>query len=244
MVRTASVMAEAIATGLVARAVVLDGGSADDTATIARDLGVEVLKVGGVLPALGPLLGKGDSLFRGVHAIDADGYVFLDADLGNLSVSHVAVLVDALRRVLDTNSPALVKGGFVRIDEHGVPRTIPGGRITEEVARPLLAQAAPSLARLSQPLSGQVALPAGVARSLRFATGYGLEIAMLLDVVAAHGEEAVIEVDMGMVHNRWKPDDALDEVRIQVLAAAALCGIVDDEHGPFTHPEVVFRVPQ
>ena len=174
-----------------------------------------------LLPELGEVLGKGDSLFRGVHTVDADWYVFLDADLGNVSLSHVAALVAPI----GIDGVMFVKGGFVRIDETGRPRAVPGGRVTEEIVRPVLVEAAPELARLSQPLSGQVAVRGDMARSMRFFSGYGIEIAMLVDVWRDHGIDAIVEADMGEVHNRFKPDQALIDVERDVKWAMSWCGI-------------------
>ena len=181
MARTAAVAREAIDTGLVTSATVLDGGSTDRTADIARQSGVDVLHIPSVMPDLGEVLGKGDSLYRGTRVIDADWYVFLDADIGNIAVSHVAALVAPIATATDTGI-VFVKGGFVRVDENGKPRAVPGGRVTEEVARPYLRTVSAELAALSQPLSGQVAIRSDVARSISFVTGYGVEIAMLIDV--------------------------------------------------------------
>lgn len=219
--RTARVMREALDSGLVDRAVVLDGGSTDRTASVARSAGVEVLHAPSLLPSLGEVLGKGDSLFRGVHSVEADWYVFLDADLGNVSLGHVAALVAPI----STNGVVFVKGGFVRVDDAGMPRPIPGGRVTEEVVRPVLEQVAPELARLSQPLSGQVALRGDVARSMRFVTGYGIEIAMLVDIWREHGAAAIVEADMGEIHNRFKPDYALVGVSRDVRWAMHWSGV-------------------
>jgi len=181
---TALVMREALDAGLVSRAVVLDGGSTDDTASIALSFGVEVLAVSSLMPSLGAeVLGKGDSLFRGVHSVDADWYVFLDADLGNVCIDHVT----AFTSLIDTPGVSFLKGGFVRVDEFGVPRDIPAGRVTELVGRPLLRRVHNSLAGFSQPLSGQVAIAGPLARSLTFATGYGVEVAMMIDVFRAVG---------------------------------------------------------
>lgn len=221
MHRTAAVARQALDVGIVTSATVLDGGSRDATSAVARDAGIDALWMPGVMPELGPVLGKGDSLFRGTRAIEADWYVFQDADIGNIAVSHVAALVAPVGR----DGVVFVKGGFVRVDENGVPRMVPGGRVTETVARPLLRQLAPELAALSQPLSGQVAVRADVARGLRFVTGYGVEIAMLIDVWRAHGAAGVVEADMGEIQNRWKPDDALDSVASQVSVAAAMRGL-------------------
>jgi glucosyl-3-phosphoglycerate synthase len=226
LVRTAAVAREAIDTGLVTTATVLDGGSTDRTADIARSAGIDILHVPSLMPHLGEVLGKGDSLYRGVHAVDADWYVFLDADIGNIAVSHVAALVAPIATASETDV-VFVKGGFLRIDDNGKPRPVPGGRVTETIARPLLARVAPELAVLSQPLSGQVAINGEVARNLGFITGYGVEIAMLIDVWSRFGMRGIVEADMGEVQNRFKPDSALDIVTRDVNQAMFLRGHVD-----------------
>lgn len=218
--RTAAAALDALAAGDVTSVHVLDGGSRDATCDVARAHGLDVVEVGGVMAELGPVLGKGDSLFRGVHSIDADWYVFLDADLGNISRTHIA----ALAVPIGAPGVSFVKGGFVRVDENDQPRPVPGGRVTEEFGRPLLGEVAPVLAELSQPLSGQVAIEASLARSLSFVTGYGVEIAMLIDVWRTVGMTGLVEADMGRVNNRWKPDDALDDVIYDVVGAAHLRG--------------------
>jgi glucosyl-3-phosphoglycerate synthase len=118
-----------------------------------------------------------------------------------------------------------VKGGFVRVDHNGIPRPVPGGRVTEEVARPFLRTVSTELAALSQPLSGQVAINGEVARSLGFVTGYGVEIAMLIDIWARFDLRGIVEADMGEVQNRFKPDSALDTVADEVRQAIAMRGI-------------------
>ena len=226
MPRTAAAARAALDKGLVTRAVVLDGGSHDATSRIALDGGFEVIDVRTVLfdGRTETVNGKGDSLARGVRAIEADWYVFLDADLGNVSVDHVGALVAPIAESQMTGV-RFVKGGFRRVDEHGVPRAVAGGRVTEEVGRQLVARVAPELAALTQPLSGQVAIEGGLARSLTIENGYGIEIAMLIDVWRTVGPSGMVEVDMGDINNRWKSDDALDTVTRDVLAAAASRGV-------------------
>jgi glucosyl-3-phosphoglycerate synthase len=237
--RTAAVAREALDAGLVHSAYVLDGGSTDHTADVARDVGIQVLDVPSLSPELGPVLGKGDSLFRGVHSVAADWYVFLDADLGNISLSHL----QALAAPIGSEGVQFVKGGFVRVDEQGVPRAVPGGRVTEEVGRPLLRTVAAELAEFSQPLSGQVAIRAELAKSLSFVTGYGVEIAMLIDVYRAVGLQGIVEANMGAVNNRWKPDDALGDVMREVTAGAAMRGVDIGCVKPMTLPVLRDRQP-
>lgn len=234
---TARVARDAHNEGLVSSVYVLDGGSTDETVNIAKAHKVDVVDVTRCFTELGPVLGKGDSLFRGVHSIRADWYVFLDADLGNVNREHIAALV----KPISTGKVRFVKGGFVRVDEHGQPREIPGGRVTEEFGRPLLRCVSSELADLSQPLSGQIAIEGKLARSLNFLTGYGIEIAMLIDIWRSEGSAAIIEADMGAVNNRWKPDADLGDVIDDVVSAAQLRGIT----GVFPHREatVVERKP-
>ena len=231
--RTAAVAREAIDTGLVTSATVLDGGSTDRTADIARASGIDVLHVPSLMPHLGEVLGKGDSLYRGVHSVDADWYVFLDADIGNIAVSHIAALVAPIATAAESGV-VFVKGGFVRVDENGTPRPVPGGRVTEEVARPFLRTVSTELAALSQPLSGQVAINGEVARSLGFVTGYGVEIAMLIDVWSRSGMRGIVEADMRHIQNRWKPDADLEVVIEDVRSAMNV---------PEQGPRIVMRRP-
>jgi glucosyl-3-phosphoglycerate synthase len=116
---------------------------------------------------------------------------------------------------------------------------VPGGRVTEEVARPFLRTVSTELASLSQPLSGQVAINGEVARNLGFVTGYGVEIAMLIDIWARFGMNGIVEADMGEVQNRFKPDSALDIVSREVGQAIFLRGGLKALAG--THVSLVER---
>ena len=237
LVRTTEVMREALEAGIVQSAYVLDGGSTDNSVFIATAHEIKCISVSTLQPELGPVLGKGDSLYRGVHAIEADWYVFLDADLGNISVDHIRALTEKIGQ----RDIRFIKGGFIRVDENGLPRRVHAGRVTEEVGRPLLAHVSPVLTGLSQPLSGQVAIEATLARSLTFVTGYGVEIAMLIDIYRGVGPDAMAEAYMGTVNNRYKPDDALDDVRDHVLAGATLRIVTLPDYGLVTHGSVTNR---
>jgi glucosyl-3-phosphoglycerate synthase len=113
--------------------------------------------------------------------------------------------------------------------------------VTEEVGRPLLVQVDAVLATLSQPLSGQVAISGQLARSLQFVTGYGIEIAMLIDVYRAVGMAGIVEADMGLVNNRWKPDGDLTNVMNEVTAGAAMRGVMNACAEPFGLPVLFNR---
>jgi glucosyl-3-phosphoglycerate synthase len=236
---TLQVMSEAIRRGVVSRAVVLDSGSIDDTALIVREAGIECIDTATVCGGNEPVLGKGDSVWRAISSIRADMYVLMDADLGNVSTDHIDALAQPL---LHDGDVMFVKSGFVRVDEHGVPREKAAGRVTEEVGRPLAARESIRLAEFSQPLSGQIAVRRSALRGLSIATGYGLEIAMLIDMWRQFGDRGMMEVDWGHIFNRWKPDEALTEVATQVLAGASLRGVTLPRHGVVADSQVVDRL--
>ena len=57
----------------------------------------------------------------------------------------------------------------------------------------------------------------------------------------AVGADGIIEADMGTINNRYKPDDALEDVRDQVLAGAALRIITMPDYGLVMHGQVTNR---
>ena len=65
--------------GVIDQVVVVDD-STDGTAEIARELGAEVHDQEQLLPELGPVLGKGDAMWRALHVLTGEVVCFLDAD--------------------------------------------------------------------------------------------------------------------------------------------------------------------
>ena len=193
--------------GAVDDLVVVDDGSTDATAAIARAAGARVVSTDG-----GP--GKGQALRRAVAETTADVLVFLDADVVNFTPRYVTALTSAF--VADPGLK-LVKGAYGR-PLHGRPGE--GGRVTELVARPLLERFFPELATVRQPLSGECALTRDLAERLDFEDGYGVEIGALIDTYLAYGRKAIAEVDLGdeRIH-RNRPLSELTVHARDVLAA-------------------------
>jgi glucosyl-3-phosphoglycerate synthase len=193
--------------GTVDDLVVIDDGSTDATAAIARAGGARVVSTDG-----GP--GKGQALRLAVAETTADILVFLDADVVNFTPRYVTALTSAL--VADRGLK-LVKGAYGR-PLHGQPGE--GGRVTELLARPLLERFFPELATVTQPLSGECALTRDLAERLCFDDGYGIEIGALIDTYLACGRRAIAEVDLGddRVH-RNRPLHELTVHARDVLAA-------------------------
>jgi glucosyl-3-phosphoglycerate synthase len=203
--------------GLVDEVLVVDGGSSDDTASVAAAAGARVLR----LPATsdGQLLtGKGGALWWGQQQAAGDLLVFLDADV---LPSRAATAARLLTPLLLDPSVAFVKAAFDRpLTVDGVLQHGSGGRVTELLARPLINAWWPPLAGFVQPLSGELAVRRDLLSRLPFATGYGLELAMLIDVLELVGLEAMAQVDIGERHHRHHSDAALGRMSAEVLAAA------------------------
>jgi len=194
--------------GLVDQAIAVDAASEDGTAQLALAHGLEVHQEEELLPRFGPVLGKGDALWRSLAVARGDVVVFADSDTANFGGHFVAGLVGPL---LADPAIQFVKGSFYR----------DAGRVTELTARPLLAAFYPELAAFGQPLAGEVAARRDILRAIPFCTGYAVESAMLIDVLAAAGLDAMAQVDLGTRANPHQPLPALGRMSYEVVQALA-----------------------
>ncbi|NHA66511.1 glucosyl-3-phosphoglycerate synthase [Phycicoccus flavus] len=202
---------------LVDELVVLDSDSTDATAAVAAAAGATVHAAADVRPDLGPARGKGEALWKSLHVTRGDVLVFVDADLVEWDVGFVSGLLAPL---LTDPTVALVKAVYDRplLDAAGHEAET-GGRVTELVARPLLALHRPDLAGLVQPLAGEWAVRRSVFERFSVPVGYGVEIAAVLDTAAALGADAVAQVDLGRRAHRHHRHDTLGPMAVQVLSA-------------------------
>lgn len=202
--------------GLVDQVLVVDADSEDGSADVAAAAGAQVVSQAELMPELGPVLGKGDAMWRSLGAVRGDLVVFVDADTRDFSPHFVTGLAGPL---IAAGEIRFVKGSYLRPFAAGAAE-LPGGggRVSQLTARPLLSAFYPDLAGLTQPLAGEIAAPRDVLESVPFSTGYAVEIAMLLDVRAAVGAGAIAQVDIGERRNHHQPLDALRPMADAVLA--------------------------
>jgi glucosyl-3-phosphoglycerate synthase len=204
--------------GVVDQVVVVDH-STDGTAQIARELGAEVHDQERLLPELGPVLGKGDAMWRALHVLSGDVICFLDADTEQFGPHFACGLLGPL---LCGQEIEFVKGFYRRPFKIG-EMTLPdgGGRVTELTARPLLNLFYPELAAVEQPLAGEVAARRELLERLPFVTGYGVDIALLLDAHREAGLDAIAQVDLDVRQNAHQPLRDLGPMAFSVLRALA-----------------------
>src|SRR5204862_3451907 len=97
-----------------------------------------------------------------------------------------------------------------------------GGRVTELMARPLLNLFYPELAGFRQPLAGEFAATRELLQRLPFASGYAVEIAMLIDAWREVGLDGLAQVDIEMRQNRHQPLRELTPMAYAVLRAVCV----------------------
>jgi glucosyl-3-phosphoglycerate synthase len=212
-------LAELRRAGAIDEIVVVDAASADGTAAAARRAGAIVCQEAELMPAFGPVLGKGDAMWRALSVLTGELVCFLDADTEGFSGHFVTGLLGPL---VCEPGISFAKGSYRRpIVQGGVEDADGGGRVNRLTARPALRVFYPELGEVRQPLAGEVAARRQLLEGLPFATGYGVEIAMLIDVWREHGLEAIAQVDLGEHHNRHQPLSALAPMAGTVLATLA-----------------------
>ncbi|HEX5541431.1 MAG TPA: glucosyl-3-phosphoglycerate synthase [Micromonospora sp.] len=203
---------------LVDELIVVDSRSTDDTAAVAAAAGATVVSQDEMTRGLPRLEGKGDALWAGLAAAEGDVVVFVDADLREFRPHFVTGLLGPL---LTDASVAFVKGFYHRplVGSAGVEPE-GGGRVTELVARPLLNLFWPELAGFIQPLAGEYAGRRATLERLPFVSGYGVETAMLIDLLELVGLDALAQVDLGERLHRHQDTEALGRMSAQIILTA------------------------
>jgi glucosyl-3-phosphoglycerate synthase len=196
-----------VGSGLINEFVVVDDGSTDATATVARDAGARVHRIAGGV-------GKGLAMAEGALVARGDLVVFLDADVTDTDPAWIPQLLGPL--LLD-EEVELVKGFYQR-PFGGQPTG--GGRVTELTARPVLALLFPELADVLQPLAGETAMRRATLLDLQIESNYGVEIGLLIDVAVRFGAPSIAQVDLGRRTHRNRPLEELGPMARDVLRVA------------------------
>jgi len=195
---------------LVDELIVLDDRSTDDTAVVAASVGATVIPIEAVHAVHGVGHGKGNVLWASLAASTGDFVVWMDGDVTSFQPDWIAKL---LAPMIDDDTVALVKATFHRPTQMGG-----GGRTTELVTRPLMSLYYPELTGLNQPLAGEYAGRRTVLEQLSFVQGWGVEIAMLIDVAQRYGADAIAQVDLGVREHRHRSLHALSVQAAEVMA--------------------------
>ncbi|MFB8213198.1 MULTISPECIES: glucosyl-3-phosphoglycerate synthase [Streptomyces] len=201
---------------LVDELVVIDSGSTDATAAVARAAGARVVHRDAILPRVPALPGKGEVLWRSLLVTSGEIVCFVDADLRDFSADFVSGTVGPL---LTDPGVQFVKAMYDRPLGNAAGQ---GGRVTELVARPLLNLHWPQLAGFVQPLGGEYAVRRSLLERLPFPVGYGVELGLLVDALHTVGLDALGQVDVGVRVHRHQDGQALGRMAAAIYRTAQL----------------------
>ena len=184
--------------GVIDEVLVIDDHSTDATSAVAAAAGARVRASEDILPDYGEGHGKGEVLWKSLLETSGDVVLWCDSDLTGFHHRFVSGLLGPLLCESDVD---FVKGFYRRPEAEGEG----GGRVTELVARPLIALLFGELAGIKQPLSGEYGGRRDLLERLPFVEGYGVEIGLLIDIARSVGTDGIVQVDLDVRHHRNRP---------------------------------------
>jgi glucosyl-3-phosphoglycerate synthase len=200
---------------LVDEILVIDSDSTDNTREIAADAGARVFRSAEIAPDTGTHAGKGENLWKALHATTADILCYLDGDIANFHPGFVTGLIGPLLTVPGID---YVKAYYERPLANGdAVHSSGGGRVSEILVRPLISSFYPELNAILQPLSGEYAARRSLLESLPFPTGYGVEIAHLIDLARAGKLQRIAQTDLVRRIHRNRDDGELGDTAFAIL---------------------------
>ncbi len=179
---------------LIDEIAIIDAGSTDKTAEIAKNYDIDVYTEAEIMPEVGRQRGKGEALWKSLAVLKGDIVAWIDTDIKNIDPRFVYGIIGPLLTRQDIH---FVKAHYRRpIKEGDVLMQSGGGRVTELVVRPFLNLFYPELSALAQPLSGEYAGRRSLLEQIPFYTGYAVETAMIIEIWRRLGLSGMAQVDL------------------------------------------------
>jgi hypothetical protein len=177
-------------------AVIVPGAGSDHAVIVVDACGPDVPATVGLrvdpdrlVERFGAVLGVGDAIWRALSIMSAE--IICVSSEWPLEPAQIERLT---RPLIEDPGLMLASGVDGPLPLRPGPRR--GDRLTELVARPLVARYQPTLAGLRQPLLGSFAARRSLLRTLPFPVGAGVRLSLLIDTVLGHGRDAVGEVTL------------------------------------------------
>ena len=174
-----------------------------------------VFRAAEIAPEYGSHYGKGENLWKALHAAQGDLICYLDGDIANFHAGFVTGLVGPL---LTDPGIDYVKAYYERplASGDGI-HSVGGGRVSEILVRPMISMFYPELAPILQPLSGEYAARRSLLETLPFPTGYGVEIAHLIDLVRDGKLGRIAQTDLVRRIHRNRDEGELGDTAFAIL---------------------------
>jgi hypothetical protein len=187
-----------------------------------------------VLPRYGSYRGKGEALWKSLHATSGDLIAWSDTDITDW---HPRFLYGTLGPLLQEKRLGYVKAYYQRpIVEGGQLKEGGGGRVTELVARPLINLFFPELSGYIQPLAGEYAGRRSHLEAIPFFTGYAVEIGHLIDLMDRFGLNGFGQVDLDIRIHRNQELEGLSKMSFVILQA--VMKRLEERHKARLFPEI------
>lgn len=200
---------------LVDEILVIDSGSSDRTREFARAAGATVLLSSDVAPETGTHRGKGENLWKALHAAKGSILCYLDGDIANI---HSGFVTGLLGPLLSDPHIDYVKAYYERpLTVGDAVHSNGGGRVSEILVRPMISLFYPELSGILQPLSGEYAARRSLLESLPFPIGYGVEIAHLIDLARAGMLDRIAQTDLEKRIHRNRDHGDLGDTAFAIL---------------------------
>jgi len=200
---------------LLVEIAVVDSASTDRTRELAAETGVKVYLADDYLRGFGVIKGKGENLWKSLYLLEGDIIVWVDTDIKNI---HPKFVYGPAGPLLEYDHLKYVKTFYERpLTVGNKMRPSGGGRVTEILARPLLANFYPELSQFLQPLSGEYAGRRETLEAVPFRVGYGVEIGLLIDIYEKYGMQSLAQVDLDRRVHRNRSLPALSKMSFAIL---------------------------
>ncbi len=200
---------------LVDEILVIDSNSSDPTREIASAFGATVFRADDIRPDGKSFIGKGENLWKALHATTGDMICYIDGDISEFHGGYVTGLIGPL---LENPNIDYVKAFYERPLAYGDEfHSTGGGRVSEILVRPLISLFYPELSFMIQPLSGEYAARRSTLESLSFPVGYGVEIAHLIDLARDGKSSRIAQTDLVKRIHRNRDDDELGSMAFAIL---------------------------
>jgi glucosyl-3-phosphoglycerate synthase len=194
---------------------VIDSDSTDSTREIAAAAGATVYRSSEIFPDESSSIGKGENLWKALHVASGDLICYIDGDISSFHSGFVTGLIGPLLHHPEID---YVKAFYERPLAYGDEfHSTGGGRVSEILVRPLIALFYPELGFILQPLSGEYAARRETLESLAFPTGYGVEIAHLIDLSRSGKLSRIAQTDLVQRIHRNRDDGELGSMAFAIL---------------------------
>lgn len=159
--------------------------------------GVEVYSGDELMSEYGPVIGKGDAMWRALSIAHGDLVVYADVEAPAFEPHFVLGVLGPILNVLRVR---FAKAAYERPIGCAQDFAEPGvdDALGELLARPLLNLHYPELSGFSQPLSGEFATSRELLCSIPFFTGHTTEMTIMIDILDKVGSDAMAQVNFGI----------------------------------------------